>query len=215
MHFEDYLHKGRLSEEEILLFLQKRLSEQDMERVQEVIHNSKEDFQTYMTLLEADFLLKTEPRVTTDFSKKIKELAKSKASKPYIQLFLRFLEDKVMISSSDQEDLEYRGIMADFALRGSSPGPISITRTIDGREVVLSFTPSVDNKGYLVQTKLDNAQDLSCIMVVDEEEWEVNRNLVDKKNFDSIVPLNCHVELQFKGKGELEFTIAVRLNSNI
>lgn len=215
MNYDDFLHKGTLSEEEIMDFVEKQLPKEDMERIQGIIHNSREDFQTYMSLLEAVFSMKTENRPTPEFSHRIQEMAKSKASKPYVQLFLKFFEDKVMISSSDQEDLEYRGIMADFALRGSSPGPISITRTIDGREVVLSFTPSVDNQGYLLQTKLEDAQDLSCILFVDEEEWEVNRNLVDKRNFDSIVPLNCHVELQFKKKGELEFKIGVRLNSNI
>ncbi len=206
------MEPNELTEEEISLYIKGELSEDRAGFVEQRIRDSKTDFLTYVSLKEALFLMgegKMASRKETELI-----LAKvKKAQVPHIQIIIRFLKEKILISSSDQEELEYQGIMANFALRGSEPGPVSITRILDGREITLTLTPGAKKKDYFLTVNLKKPEKLKVILELDGEALETLGDISTKKMFETPLPKKGNIELKFsKGSKEL-FTVGLTLHS--
>jgi len=209
----DFMHKGQLAEDEIYNYILQNLEPERMEKIKDILKSSKIDFLNYVSLREAIHLMKKGEHASVSLEKHILGLVKEKSEKSHIQILVRILKDKVLISSSDQEILNYQGIMTNFSIRGSSPGPISITRKFDDNDITLSLSPTADNQGYLLNVSLLKSLSYSVILYVNQEEWEVIRDISNKSNFESILPPNCEIELRFKQKSELLHVIGLILSS--
>ncbi|MBE7412086.1 MAG: hypothetical protein L6Q54_05620 [Leptospiraceae bacterium] len=201
-----------LNEKEISLYIKGELSKDRARFVEERIRNSKADFLTYITLKEAMFLMgqgkMATPKETDLILSKV-----IKAQVPHIQIIIRFLKEKILISSSDQEELEYQGIMANFALRGSEPGPVSITRKLDGRDITFTLTPGAKQKEYFLSVNLKKSEKLKVVLHLDGEETETTGDISTKKMFDTPLPKKGTIELKFYKKDKELFTVGLTLHS--
>jgi hypothetical protein len=213
MNPRDFIHRGQLTENEIHAFILGSLKPKEMVRVRRIIRTSKEDFQTFVSMREAIHLVKSGPVASSRIERQVLGLAKEKSGKSHLQYLIRILKDRVLISSSDQEILNYQGVMTNFAIRGSSPGPISVTRKVEGNEITLSFIPTADEKGYMLEVQLGKPVNYSTVLFVADEEWEVIRDISKKSQFESVLPVNCELEIRFKLQGEAQYTIGVVLSS--
>jgi hypothetical protein len=214
MNEENLYSRGKVSAEDLHLYIKGELKEEKMKEIEYILKTSIDDFKRYVSLKESLYFMQTGPKPSLDFKKSIMGLVKKQSSIPHIQLLIKILKDKVSVSSSDQEILEFQGIMTDFAFRGSEPGPISITRKVNGNEVKLSFTPTSDGKNYLLEVILSKKEDLVAILYIEGEEWEVIRDLSKKSLFENSLPLHGNMELVFKKKGEIQFTIGIVLHND-
>lgn len=213
MNEENLYSRGKISAEDLHLFIKGELEEYRMKEIEYTLKTSIDDFKNYLALKESLFLMQNGPKPTLQFKNSILGLVKKQSSVSHIQLIIKIVRDKISVISSDQEKLEFQGIMTDFAFRGSEPGPISITRKVNGSEVTLSFTPSSDGNNYMLEVILSKREELVAILYIEGEEWEVIRDLAKKSLFESLLPLHGNIELVFKKKGEIKFTIGIVLHN--
>ena len=61
---------------------------------------------------------------------------------------------------------------------------------------------------------LSKKEDLVVILYIEGEEWEVIRDLSKKSLFENSLPLHGNMELVFKKKGEIQFTIGIVLHND-
>jgi hypothetical protein len=214
MNEENVYSRGKLTPEDLHLFIKGELKEDKMKEIEYILKTSIDDFKQYVSLKESLYLMQNGPKPSLQFKNSILGLVKKQSSIPHIQLLIKIFKDKVSVSSSDQEILEFQGIMTDFTFRGSEPGPISITRKVNGNEVTLSFTPTSDGSNYLLEVLLSKKEDLVAILYIEGEEWEVIRDLTKKSLFENSLPLHGNMELVFKKKGEVQFTIGIVLHND-
>ena len=127
-------------EEIMIRYIRGELSEQDASQIKAKIQNSKEDFMLYVSLQETLYLMKKGNDPIPSEKETLFGIVTQNKKVSHIQLIVRFLKDQIIVSSSDQEELNYQGIMAEFSYRGSKPGPVSITREFDGTIVTFIFT---------------------------------------------------------------------------
>ena len=206
------MEPNEIDEDEISLYIKGELNDKRAKIVEERIRNSKSDFQTYVSLKEAMFLMKQGRSATSGETERILSKVK-KMGTPHIQIIIRFLKEKILISSSDQEELEYQGIMANFALRGSEPGPVSITRKLDGRDITCTLSPGAKQKDYFLTVNLKKPEKLKVVLNVEGKETETIGDINLKKMFDTPIPKKGNIELLFFKNGKEIFTVGLPLHS--
>jgi hypothetical protein len=187
------------------------LSDQKREQIELAIKDSKEDFDTYVDLKEALYLLNYPQKIEKQTKSKVFDMITKSSLSNYIHYKIRTFQEKIFISSSDQVDLVFSGIVADFAVRGSKPGVISVSRNIDGEDVRLVLTPIPDKRCYSIEVLYNTQDKINCILFVNGEEWEVARDIVSNPQFTSLIPENSELKLEFKKKQELKFTLGITL----
>jgi hypothetical protein len=187
------------------------LSDEKREQIELAIKDSKEDFDTYVDLKEALYLLNYPQKIEKQTKSKVFDMITKSSLSNYIHYKIRTFQEKIFISSSDQVDLVFSGIVADFAVRGSKPGVISVSRNIDGEDVRLVLTPIPDKRCYSIEVLYNTQDKINCILFVNGEEWEVARDIVSNPQFTSLIPENSELKLEFKKKQELKFTLGITL----
>lgn len=213
MNEMDEYSRRRLSAEEIHRFITGDLSIERRGQIEMILKSSREDFEAYISLREALYLLGSGPKPSISQEKKILGMMKKNSGIPHIQISIKSFLDKILVSSSDQENLEFQGIMTDFAFRGSEPGPITITRKINGNQITLTFVPTPSGDGYSLDVSMSLEEELSVLLLVENEEWEVIRDIRHKSIFESILPLQGSLDLKFKKKGQIQFSIGIILHN--
>jgi hypothetical protein len=211
MNFDELYHKGRLPINDIYNYVMGNLSDEKREQIELAIKDSKEDFDTYVDLKEALYLLNYPQKIEKQTKSKVFDMITKSSLSNYIHYKIRTFQEKIFISSSDQVDLVFSGIVADFAVRGSKPGVISVSRNIDGEDVRLVLTPIPDKRCYSIEVLYNTQDKINCILFVNGEEWEVARDIVSNPQFTSLIPENSELKLEFKKKQELKFTLGITL----
>jgi hypothetical protein len=133
----------------------------------------------------------------------------------HIQLIVRFLKDQIIISSSDQEELNYQGIMAKFAYRGSKPGPVSISREFDGKIITFIFTPSMDKKSVFLSLNIDPEIEMSAILSINRSEAEKIKSTLKNKSFETPIPSPSDVEVEFIKNKKSLFSVGIKFHTEV
>jgi hypothetical protein len=214
MNEENLYSREKVSTEDLHLYIKGELKEDRMKEIEFILKTSIDTFKNYLTLKESLYFMQNGIKPSLQFKNSILGLVKKQSSISHIQLLIKIVKDKVSVITSDQEILEFQGIMTDFAFRGSEPGPISITRKVKGNEVTLSFTPSSDGSNYMLEVILAKKEELVAILYIGGEEWEVIRDLSKKSLFENSLPLHGDIDLVFKKAGEIQFTIGIILRND-
>jgi hypothetical protein len=163
-------------EEIMIRYIQGELTVIEAAEIKERIKNSKEDFMMYVSLQETLYLMKKGRDIQKIERETLLNLVTKTEKINHIQLIVRFLKDQIIISSSDQEELNYQGIMAEFAYRGSKPGPVSISREFDGVIITFIFTPSIDKKSVFLSLSIDPDSEMTAILSINHSKAETIKN---------------------------------------
>ncbi|MCB1193857.1 MAG: hypothetical protein KDK90_25705 [Leptospiraceae bacterium] len=180
-------------------------------QLESVLKSSKSIFFRYMEIKETLFLEKKGPHPTKEREDELLKTIQTKKTISHLLIRILLAKDKVSISYSDQETLDFRGVMADFAWRGSEAGPLTIVRIIDNHEVSLQLVPGERKEEYFLSVKCDPYQDLSCQLYVNERMMEENSRLNLGNFFANPILSTEDSELKFVKGGNILFTVSIFL----
>lgn len=202
---------SQLTDQQLKDYIEGRLAGPAREKVESVLRRSNSDFRRYLSFKETMYL--GEIGRKPDLREKERIMGMLPLKKPHLQILLSFVEDRIIMSSADNESLGYEGLQADFAFRSNEPGPISIGRTIEGRNLKFVITPEAPETVRL-SVLLDPPEKLSVSLILDEEELESISDLSGSSDFSSSIPRNGEVQLLFRKKGEELFSVGFTLRSD-
>ena len=202
-------------EEIMIRYIRGELSEIETSKIKERIKNSKEDFMMYVSLQEAFYLMKKGRDIQKSERDTLMNLVTKREKINHIQLIVRFLKDQIIISSSDQEELNYQGIMAEFAYRGSKPGPVSISREFDGKIITFIFTPSMDKKSVFLSLNIDPEIEMSAILSINRSEAEKIKSTLKNKSFETPIPSPSDVEVEFIKNKKSLFSVGIKFHTEV
>jgi hypothetical protein len=203
--------RNKNRDDQILRFIRGELSPQDAEAMKEQIQNSRSDFMAYVSLKEALYLIDVGQEMEADERSRIIDMVTPKKTANHLHFLIRFLKDKISVSSADQSELTYQGIMADFSYRGNNAGPVSITRRLDDKDITFIFTPSADNKSVFLSVKSSDAPGLSAVLVINDVETESLEDLEKQNSFETPIAHPMKIEVVFKKDKEKVFSIGITL----
>ena len=202
-------------EEIMIRYIQGELTVIEAAEIKERIKNSKEDFMMYVSLQETLYLMKKGRDIQKTERDTLLNLVTKTEKVNHIQLIVRFLKDQIIISSSDQEELNYQGIMAEFAYRGSKPGPVSISREFDGVIITFIFTPSIDKKSVFLSLNIDPDSEMSAILFINHSKAETIKNTLKNKSFETPVPSPSDVEVEFTKNKKSLFSVGIKFHTEV
>jgi hypothetical protein len=202
-------------EEIMIRYIRGELSEKESEEIKNRIQNSKEDFLLYVSLQESLYLIKKGRDPIPSEKETLFGIVSKNKRMSHIQLIVRFLKDQIIVSSSDQEELNYQGIMAEFAYRGSKPGPVSITREFDGTIVTFIFTPSLDKRSVFLSMNIDPEVEMVAILSVNGNDAETIKNTLRNKAFETPIPSPSSIDVVFSKDKKTLFSVGIKFHTEI
>jgi hypothetical protein len=202
-------------EDIMIRYIRGELSEKQSSEIKARIQNSKEDFMLYVSLQETLYLMKKGRDPIPSEKETLFGIVSPKNKMSHIQLIVRFLKDQIIVSSSDQEELNYQGIMAEFAYRGSKPGPVSITREFDGTIVTFIFTPSQDRRSVFLSLSIAPEIEMSAILSVNKIESETIKSTLKNKAFETPIPSPSDVSIEFEKNKKSLFSVGIKFHTEV
>lgn len=181
--------------------------------VEKWIQKSQSVFLRYVELKENHFYRSAGKPISKELEDKILKNLPKPSGNPlnHLVIRIRLLKDKIVVSSSDQEEMDYLGIMADFAWRSSEPGSVIIKRKISGVEVSIELIPGERSQEFHLAIEANPGEGLSCELWEQSEKKESLDNIHTRQIFESFVAATNHTELVFKKKESTEFRITLFL----
>ena len=202
-------------EEIMIRYIRGELSEKDANEIKVRLQNSKEDFMLYVSLIETFYLMKKGKDPILSEKETLFGIVSQNKKMSHIQLIIRFLKDQIIVSSSDQEELNYQGIMAEFAYRGSKPGPVSITREFDGTIVTFIFTPSQDRKSVFLSLNINPEVQMNATLSINKIESETIQNTLKNKAFETPIPSPSDVNIEFEKNKKSLFSVGIKFHTEV
>lgn len=181
-------------------------------RIKGHLKECRQCFHTYVSLKEALFMMKRGEKASPREVSAVLSLVKEQ-NRSHVRIMFRFLKDRVMIASSGQETLDFQGFEAAFSYRGSMQGPISVTRTIGGREITIVLAPAGDDERFTVSLSLKKEEALEVSLLSEGRDLETIADLTKQKLFDASIPARGSCDLIFRKNGEEVCTVNLTLES--
>jgi hypothetical protein len=182
--------------------------------VEKFIQKSKSVFLRYVEIKDILFY----KSVGKPMSKEMEAMLLDKLPTPnrilnHLVIRIRFLKDKIVVSSSDQEEMDYLGIMAEYAYRSSEPGSITIKRKINGEEVSIELIPGERPQEFFLGVESNPGKNMNCELYEKEKLLETLVDVSRIKIFEHPVASTNKTDLHFLQGGNVVFTISVFLMS--
>jgi len=177
-------------------------------------------FQLYMNMREAIFLQKggevIPAKMRDSLLQRIRETKQS-----HISIIVRFLKDKIVVFSGDQDSLSYQGLKASFAFRDvtediltqSKEGPISITRVIEEREVTITIHPLPQKNKIGLSLLVKPTESLQASVSFDGEVCETIPDIAKQSMLSTQLPRQGELDIKFSKQNQTIFTITLNLES--
>ncbi|MCU0849544.1 MAG: hypothetical protein MUD12_16800 [Spirochaetes bacterium] len=200
--------------EKIRLYIEGGLDTAGKEEVENLLRESREMFDFYIELKEALFLKGKGAPAPAGLEERIIGLATGRGA-PHCSLIVRFLGDRVSVSSGGSEELKFYGAQAVFSSgTGSVPGPVTIERRIADRELTLVITPPEGDGGCGISATIADGEKLEAVLAVDGREIETLPETAETKIFKTRLPENSEIGLAFKKNNALLFTIGIKIRNS-
>jgi hypothetical protein len=208
------LEEKDITDEILLNYINGKGSDFQMKQITELLKTSKTIFFRYMAIKETLFLEKMGSPPTKEREEELlKSILHKTKSIPHILIRILMGKEKIAITSSDQENLEYRGIMADFAWRGSSAGPLTIVRNMEGYEVTIQLVPGERKEEYNLSVQINPSKNISCELFISNSLIEEINEMKKPNFFENPISSKENSELRFRNKKEALFTIGIFLQT--
>jgi len=199
--------------EDARLYIEGKLSKQDTLKFEKLLRESREMFSEYVELREALFLKKKGRPATHAFENKILDIVKHE-SVPHINIIIRFMKEKIIVSGGVDTNLDFNAMIASFSYRSEDiPGPVTLERQIAGRDLKIIITPLEESGEFTISVGFKKSENIEVLLLVDKREIETIPDILKKKMFKNRIHGNSKVQLIFKKKNKILFTINLQLES--
>ncbi|GAB4421907.1 MAG: hypothetical protein OHK0011_00020 [Turneriella sp.] len=194
-------------------YIRKNLAVDESAAVEKLLQNDRAWFEAHLELKEALWLSDTGVTASAPLRRRVLDMVR-RESAGFVSILITIVKEKITISSADQSGQDFQGVSAEFALRGASePGPVTISRKIEGRNVTILLTPLERKDTFALAVALEKKEALSAQLVVDAVEIEKIGNVGKMASFDSRLQAPCNVDVVFAKKSKEAFTINLKLRS--
>ncbi len=205
--------------EKLRLFIEGKLPQEEADRVKKQIQESKELFHSYVELKEAIFLKKEGKPASRKFEQKILNIVKAQKA-PHFKYIIRYLKDKVIVTSGGQDKLDFTGVQAHFDSSATyrsedGPGPVTISRKLTGRDVTIVLTPIEDSKEFSLSVLFKKQEKIQVDLQLNQEEVESIPDTTKQKMFSIHITEENDIDLIFKKNNEIIFTINLKLQYEV
>lgn len=180
--------------------------------VEKFLQKSKDVFQRYVEIKEMKFYESIGKPISKDMQAKVLDMIPKKSRiLNHLLIRIRFLKDKVVVSSSDQEEMDYLGIMAEYAWRSSEPGSITIKRKMGEEEISIELIPGERTQEFLLAIQSAPGKELDCELCEKLKPIEKLKNISNRQVFQHPVQSTNKTDLNFIRNSEIIFTVSVFL----
>jgi len=189
-------------------------------RVERHLKSCGQCFQVYMEMRENIFLLKGKEKIPERLRAHLLQEIKQNV-RNHLAIFLRFQNNRVTLFTGEQNSLRLQGIKATFALRdagrasmsSNQEGPVSITRTINGREVTLTIHPLPGREKMTLSIAVRPPERLAARVLFDGEVCETVTDISAQSMLTTEFPQQGMLDMFFERDGETVFSISLQLES--
>ena len=204
---------GKTDISRIQAYIEGSLDELDAAVVKEEIQKSKELFNIYVELKEADFLIKKGKKASKTLENRVLKMVRQN-SIPHYKYILRMLKDEIIVISGDQEKLGFTGVKANFAYRSETvTESVIINRQIDGHKLSIVVTPTESAKEFSIAVVFENNDAFDVSLMKNSAEIERIKDTSVQKMFASRIGGDSDIDLVFRKDGAVLFTVSLQLQS--
>lgn len=201
----------RITEETLLEYIKGNLTAEETAIVENSLRESKETFLKYVSLKEALFLESKGKKVSKETEDKIISSLLPKKESNYLRILVRYRKDQVVVTTSDQNALDFRSMMSEFEGVPSEPGPVKITRKFIDRELTLAILPSEHSDEQLLSLTLSNNEGIKAELFVDGKIADRIEDLSKRQLFLPYINSSNSVEIKLIKDDKTLFTIGLFL----
>ncbi|MCG6192297.1 hypothetical protein LFX25_03460 [Leptospira sp. FAT2] len=199
----------RITEEFLRNYIENKLSAEDRELVEYSLRESKETFLKYVSLKEALFLESKGQKIPKEVEDRLISSILPKKESNYLRILVRFKGDQVVVTTSDQNALDFRSII--MSGDPSKQGPVSISRKILDRELTLTVLPSDHPEEQLLSLSLTKNEGVTAELFVDGVISDRIENLTNRQLFLPNINSSNSVEIRLIESEKVIFTLGLYL----
>lgn len=214
------MNDKHLNEKELSVFLSGAVPDAVRKETERHLKLCGDCFQIYMNMRAAIFLQKGGEKIPAKMKDSLlQRMRESRQS--HISIIVRFLKDKIIVFSGDQDSLSYQGLKATYAFRDgeedilsrSQEGPISITRVIQGREVTLTIHPQASKDKIGLSLLVKPTEALQATVSFDGEVCENIADISRQSMLSTHLPRQGELDIMFTKNNQTIFTITLNLEA--
>ncbi|MFZ5631201.1 MAG: hypothetical protein ACOY5B_18875 [Spirochaetota bacterium] len=214
------MNDKHLKEQELSAYLSGTVTKTVREDIERHLKLCNTCFQNFMNMKEAIFLQKGGEKISSKMKDSVLQRIRD-SRQSHISIIVRFLKDKIVVFSGDQDSLSYQGLKATFAFRDgeadiltrSKEGPISITRVIDDREVTITIHPLSQKDRIGLSLIVKPSESLQAAVSFNGEEIETIADISNQSMLSTHLPKQGELDIKFSKQNQTVFTITLNLEA--
>ncbi|EKR16761.1 hypothetical protein [Leptospira interrogans] len=201
----------RITEEFLRRYIENKLSAEDRNLVEYSLRESKETFLKYVSLKEALFLESKGQKIPKEVEDRLISSILPKKDSNYLRILVRFKDNQVVVTTSDQNALDFRSIIMNAEGSPSKQGEVSISRKILDRDLTLTILPSDHREEQLLSLSLTKSEGIMAELFVDGEISDRIEDLSRRQLFLPNINSSNSVEIKLVENGKVIFTLGLYL----
>ncbi|QOI53263.1 hypothetical protein [Leptospira interrogans] len=201
----------RITEEFLRRYIENKLSAEDRNLVEYSLRESKETFLKYVSLKEALFLESKGQKIPKEVEDRLISSILPKKDSNYLRVLVRFKDNQVVVTTSDQNALDFRSIIMNAEGSPSKQGEVSISRKILDRDLTLTILPSDHREEQLLSLSLTKSEGIIAELFVDGEISDRIEDLSRRQLFLPNINSSNSVEIKLIENGNAIFTLGLYL----
>ncbi|PJZ28307.1 hypothetical protein [Leptospira kmetyi] len=201
----------RITEEFLRRYIENKLSAEDRNLVEYSLRESKETFLKYVSLKETLFLESKGQKIPKEVEDRLISSILPKKDSNYLRVLVRFKDNQVVVTTSDQNALDFRSIIMSGEGSPSRQGEVSISRKILDRDLTLTILPSDHREEQLLSLSLTKSEGVMAELFVDGEISDRIEDLSRRQLFLPNINSSNSVEIKLIENEQVIFTLGLYL----
>ncbi|WP_225740612.1 hypothetical protein [Leptospira interrogans] len=165
----------------------------------------------YVSLKEALFLESKGQKIPKEVEDRLISSILPKKDSNYLRILVRFKDNQVVVTTSDQNALDFRSIIMNAEGSPSKQGEVSISRKILDRDLTLTILPSDHREEQLLSLSLTKSEGIMAELFVDGEISDRIEDLSRRQLFLPNINSSNSVEIKLVENGKVIFTLGLYL----
>ncbi|WCL50763.1 hypothetical protein [Leptospira sp. GIMC2001] len=180
--------------------------------VEKYINTSKKVFQRYMEIMEMQYYISKGSPISKRMEEKVLNmLPNADSKKSHLALRVSLQNDKVIIFSSDKEEVNFFSDKEEHAWNSSEPSSFSIKRYLSGEEVSIEIIPGEKKHNFQLAVESKPGMSIDCEIYDESKVIEYLQDVSSRKTFDYPIKSMTKTNLRFLRNSSIAFTISLSI----